>query len=376
MLINFKINRNYLYLTFEKKNLNQILVRNFGKRPGPTDLSKVGKAFGPHAPKITTLPNAQNQQPNSLPVVHKESNESNAPKIDQNSDISSNTWSNKKSITEQSAKMHAHSGIQKGTLWDACKAQFTSSEAAPAVPSVYTTEAAPLASTSSSAEQELLNKAENKGYVHYEQTDEAKSGGAPKLTKKGLQKYASITNPPIVQKETIEIPQEKTFKGGLLVSHDENLLLTPIQTHIIIVFSVPHDKFLAIGILTSQKNKLFLSHGQIYNTNKDQYFHYLKKPKIVSPELFEENEEATIFVNRSDIWKTIDNTTTVYLENSSEIEIYNGKTVTFEVLDAMVSEGNANIVNKKNMPTEIPINEHKDIKDIIELNNEIDKNND
>ncbi len=323
MIINFKINH-YLYLTFEKKILNQILVRNFGKRPGPTDLSKVGKAFGPHVPKVTTLPNAQNQQPNSLPVVHKESNELNGPKIDQKSDISSNTWSNS-SLSEKidTSVVPVKKGVQ--FIW---KGSGNSSDATPSA-------------STASGEQELLDLAEEYGLTTYEKTDKTEGagyGGSPKLTKKGLISLSDHYKPTIIKKEDVPLggTENIPFKAGLLVSDHENILLTPIQTHIIVVFSIPHDKFLAVGILTSQKNQEFLSKSQIYNTEKGQYFRYLLKPKIVPPELFENNQEATKYVNLVDNRAKLNALTKQFLDESSEVDVYDGKTVTANVLQAMI----------------------------------------
>ncbi len=407
MIINFKI-KPYLYLTFYYKKMHRILIRNLGKLPGPSgigpDLSKIGpKSIGPQVNNTHFNPNPPAASNTIKPTIDgcKNSNPPAAsPTISEDNNsmliLSTNNWTNS-SISEKidPTVVPVKNGVQ--FLWTGNSSDATPSE-----------------STAASGEQELLDLAENFGLTTYEKTDKTEGagyGGSPKLTKSGIASYSANAKPKIINKEDIILKDKENnedfrdknsapskvtskedvkdvkdvkdvtnvekgkiyipFKSGLLASHPSNIILLPSQTHLVIIYCPKQDKYIGIGTLTSEKACVFLAPAQIYNPEKRQFFRYFPRPKVVDAKDFQENPDATTFVNQPHIQEILKAMAKQFLNKSSTLEVYDSKTVTPEMLATMIESEKNKETNKETKAQSVGPSEQEKNKD-IELNDNKD----
>lgn len=229
----------------------------------------------------------------------------------------------------------------------------------------------------------LLKQAEAKQVIMYEdvyeEKQEHKSSGSPKLTKKGLEFYNALYEKITAEallKDTKETHKNLEFIAGMLKIESETIIPLPKQMHLVVAYDNTTNLLKVIGILTSENdaNHIELSQNQPIAgiENKKQFLRLLTNPVIVSKDQIELHEKATNYVRRPDIHNKIISYKDQYTKKESLP--YNNMGVTKEDLSNLLNMQEVKVPKKLNHFEQLKRNENSETKQKkVELNRQKQK---
>lgn len=221
-----------------------------------------------------------------------------------------NTFSsNISNITDNNSQNNTNTSSTNNTLYNlgskALKCSFN------LIPTVYPPNINPIPiEASCNSIQSLLIEAEKRKLILYEDTHEYPQSGSVKLTPLGINYYHLIGIKPIIHDISNLDPNATiNYFVGSLAIHNDALIPFSKQLHLIVVFDIKNNQYMAFGSLTSEKSTehFKLSETQpISNNNKAQYLKIFPVALIVIYNEFEVHQKGTEYVKDMNIKTKLD----------------------------------------------------------------------
>jgi hypothetical protein len=127
--------------------------------------------------------------------------------------------------------------------------------------------------------QRLLDEAEQRKLITYEDTSEFPKNGNAKLTSHGIEIYNQVIKNPIQCVEDMKNNLTNvSYEAGLLKLEDNTVIPRSVQMHFIVIYDYTNGTYKAIGTLTSNQNSANPNYGKLSDTqpisgnNKQQWF--------------------------------------------------------------------------------------------------------